>query len=99
MPRRCELTGAKTSIGRNVSHSNRHSPRTFLPNLQKTTLRSDALRRDVSLRITTRAIRSVQKQGGIDRFLLAADDASLSPDALRLKRQIRKALGHSAPSA
>ena len=34
MPRVCKVTGKKTQVGMNVSHSMRHTKRTFLPNLQ-----------------------------------------------------------------
>lgn len=92
MPRQCALTGTTVRYGRNVSHSNRRTSRRFLPNLQQTTLLSNALGRSVTLRITTRALRSVQRKGGLDAFLLAAPDASLPEQTLRLKRQIERAL-------
>jgi large subunit ribosomal protein L28 len=93
MPRRCELTGSKVSSGNNVSHSNRRTRRTFAPNLQNVTLLSDALGERVRLRVTTRALRTVQKVGGIDAFLLRTDDAKLPPEALVVKRRVRRALG------
>jgi large subunit ribosomal protein L28 len=93
MPRRCEILGTKPQFGHNVSHSNRKTNRRFDPNLQQVTFYSDALRRPVPLRVTTRAIRTVQKYGGIDPFLVKADLAKLAPEAQRLKRQIHKALG------
>ncbi|MHC4165125.1 MAG: 50S ribosomal protein L28 [Planctomycetota bacterium] len=97
MARRCELTGKETQFGHNVSHSNRKTNRRFCPNLQEVTLQSDALRRSVRLRVSTRALRSVQHNGGLDRFLLTTADAKLGEPALRLKRRIKKALA-SAPS-
>ena len=100
MARRCQITGTVTRFGHNVSHSNRKSSRRFDPNLQQATLYSDALRRKVALRVTTRALRSVTKGGGIDAFLLAADDAKLAPEGLRLKRAIKRALrGRSRPAS
>lgn len=98
MPRRCALTGTQTQFGRNVSHSNRKTARRFEPNLQNVTLLSGALQGPVSLRVSTRALRTVQKKGGIDAFLLATDDAKLPPEGLRLKRRIRRALGRSGRS-
>ena len=92
MPRRCQLTGAKVQSGQNVSHSNRKSKRTFDPNLQRVHLRSDALGRQVAVRVSTRALRTVTKVGGLDAFLLAADDARLPPEGLALKRDIQRAL-------
>jgi large subunit ribosomal protein L28 len=99
MPRRCELTGAKVSSGNNVAHSNRRTRRTFAPNLQQVTLLSDALGERVRLRVTTRALRTVQKVGGIDAFLLKTDDAKLPPEALVVKRRVRRALGGTAKRA
>ena len=92
MARRCQLTGTEPQFGHNVSHSNVKTNRRFDPNLQKATLHSDALRRKVSLRITTRAIRSVSRAGGLDAYLLRTADARLAPEGLRLKRQLKKAL-------
>jgi len=99
MPRRCALTGKHVQFGHNVAHSNRKTNRRFEPNLQSVTLHSDALKRKLSLRVSTRALRTVQKKGGIDAFLLGSDDAKLPPEALRLKRKVRKALGGPARRA
>ena len=99
MARRCELTGVDPQFGHNVSHSNRKTNRRFDPNLQRATLQSDALRRKVALRITTRALRSVTKGGGIDAYLLAAPDAKLAPEGLRLKRAIKRALRGRVPTS
>jgi len=99
MPRRCELTGTRVSFGHNVSHSNRKSSRTFAPNLQSVSLLSEGLGRSVRLRVTTRALRTVQKRGGLDAFLLGTPDVKLPPEALDLKRRLRRAIGGSAPAA
>jgi len=93
MSRSCQLTGKKPQSGHNVSHSNRKTNRRFLPNIQKISLASATLGRDVSLKISTRALRTVVKKGGLDQFLLQTDDRKLPPEALRVKRQIKKKLG------
>ena len=92
MPRRCHLTGSKVHSGQNVSHSNRKSRRTFEPNLQRVHLMSGALGRQVPIRVTARALRSVTKVGGLDAFLLGTQDAKLPPEGLALKRDIQRAL-------
>jgi large subunit ribosomal protein L28 len=92
MPRRCQLTGTHSHSGQNVSHSNRKSKRRFEPNLQHAHLHSEALGRRVRIRVTTRALRTVQKRGGLDAYLIATDDAKLPPEALSLKRLVLKAL-------
>jgi large subunit ribosomal protein L28 len=96
MPRRCALTGTTVRYGHNVSHSNRRTSRTFAPNLQRASLTSSALGRTLYLRVTTRALRTVQKKGGIDAFLLSTPDAKLPPEALDLKRRVRRALSGPA---
>jgi large subunit ribosomal protein L28 len=96
MARRCELTGTDTLFGHNVSHANNRTNRRFVPNLQKVTLYSEALRRAIRLRITTRALRSVQKNGGLDAFLLSRNDAKLPTEGLRLKRKVQRALSGPA---
>ena len=92
MAKRCELTGKAPQSGHNVSHSNVKTNRRFNPNLQNVTLYSDALRRKVRLKVCTRALRSVQRYGGLDAFLLGMDDAKLGDVGLGLKRRVRKAL-------
>ncbi len=92
MARRCELTGKAVQTGNNVSHAHNKTRRRFLPNLQNTSLMSDALGQTVRLRITTHALRTVDRHGGIDAYLLATRDDKLSLGAQRLKRRIRKRL-------
>jgi len=93
MARRCSLTGKDVQYGHNVSHSMRATNRRFEPNVQKVTLRSEVLGRKVPMRIAARTLRTVQKKGGLDGFLLGTSDAKLMPDAIRIKRQIQKKLG------
>jgi len=96
MAKRCQLTGKAPMFGHNVSHSNRKTNRRFDPNLQKTTLFSEALRRKVSLRVSTRALRTVSLKGGLDAFLLGTADEKLAVDGLRLKRQVKRVLAGSS---
>lgn len=92
MARRCELTGKGVMTGNNVSHALNRTRRRFLPNLLNVTLISDALGRPVKLRISARALRSVEHRGGLDAFLLKANDDELSVTAQGLKKEIRAAL-------
>jgi len=96
MARRCALTGKEVQFGHNVSHSKRATNRRFEPNIQNVTLPSEVLGREVSLRIAVRTLRTVQKKGGLDRFLLDTKDQGLMPGALKLKRQIKKKLSGTA---
>lgn len=93
MARRCTISGSKTAYGQNVSHSNRKTPRRFLPNLQQATLVSEALGTGVGIRLSTRSLRTVRRHGGLDAFLLATPDSRLGEEALRIKHRIQKAMG------
>ena len=93
MGRQCDLLGTKVQFGHNVSHSNRRTKRRFNPNLQQVTFHSEAHKHDVGLRVSTRAIRTVQKHGGLDRFLVDMDAAKLAPVGQKLKRRVHKAMG------
>ena len=90
MSRRCELTGKGLLVGHNVSHANNKTKRVFRPNLQVISLASDALGQTYKLKISMSVLRTVDRIGGLDAYLLKAKDAVLSPRALRLKRQIAK---------
>ena len=90
MSRRCELTAKGPMVGHKVSHSNIKTKRRFLPNLCNVTFISDALGRNVRLRVSTNAIKSVDHRGGFDAFMIKAKGTELSPKALDLKRQIAK---------
>jgi large subunit ribosomal protein L28 len=90
MARRCELTGKGVRSGHLVSHANNRKKRVFRPNLQTVSLASDILGQMVSLKISMNALKTLDRQGGLDAFLLNARDTALSPRALRLKRQIAR---------
>jgi large subunit ribosomal protein L28 len=90
MSRRCAVTGKGVMTGNNVSHANNKTRRRYLPNLQDTTLLSDALGL-VRLRLSTHALRTIEHNGGLDAYLLSVPDAKLPEEARRMKRRIRKA--------
>jgi len=91
MSRRCQLTGKGVLTGNNVSHANNKTRRRFLPNLQDSSVLSDALGLKVRMRLSTRAIRTIEHNGGIDAFLLATPNSRLPPEALSLKRRVLRA--------
>ena len=85
--------------GHNVSHANNKTKRRFLPNLQKTTLLSDALGHLISVRLTVNAIRSIEHNGGLDAYLLSISSTKLPVEARRLKKRIEKALDKQSAKA
>ena len=91
MAKRCQITGKGVMSGNNVSHAKNRTRRRFLPNLQQTSMESEILGRTVSLRVTTSAIRTVEKHGGLDSFLMQARNAELADEARALKREMMAA--------
>jgi len=77
MARVCEVTGKKPMVGNNVSHANNKTKRRFLPNLQYRRFWLENEKRWVRLRITSAALRTIDKLG-IEVVLagLAADKAA-----------------------
>jgi large subunit ribosomal protein L28 len=99
MARRCNITGKGVLTGNNVSHANNKTRRRFLPNLQDTTMLSDALGHLVRLRLTVNAIRTIEHNGGLDAYLLSTADNKLAEEAIRLKRRIAKATAKAEAKA
>jgi large subunit ribosomal protein L28 len=96
MSRRCELTGKTLQVGHHVSHANNKTKRVYRPNLQTISLASEALGNTYKLRISMNALRSLDRNGGLDPFILKSKDDALSPRALRLKRAIARKLAAAA---
>ncbi|MCD6034481.1 MAG: ribosomal protein [Rickettsiales bacterium] len=96
MARRCTITGTDVQTGNKISHSNRKARKRFLPNLQKVSLASEALKSTLQLRITVHTLRSIDKNGGLDPYLLSTACSELTTEARVLKRKIKKALGKKA---
>ncbi|HVI52592.1 MAG TPA: 50S ribosomal protein L28 [Candidatus Sulfotelmatobacter sp.] len=96
MSRRCVVTGKGVQTGNNVSHANNKTRRRFLPNLQETAVLSDALGQMVRLRVSTRGLKTIEHNGGIDAYLISVNDSKLSAEALRLKRRVQRALENQA---
>jgi large subunit ribosomal protein L28 len=96
MTRRCELTGKLPMSGNLRSHAENKTRRVFRPNLCDVTLMSETLKRQVRLRVSAHALKSIEHRGGLDAYLAKAKDAELSDRCRKLKREIAKA---AAPAA
>jgi large subunit ribosomal protein L28 len=68
MARVCQVTGKGPMVGNNVSHANNKTKRRFLPNLQYRRFWVESENRWVRLRISTSALRLIDKVG-IDQVL------------------------------
>ena len=88
MSNKCQLTGKTYLSGNNVSHAKNRTKRRFLPNLQKISFTSDKLGKSIQLKVAASAIRTVEKKGGLDEYLLKTSNTKLPMEALKLKKQI-----------
>ena len=72
MSKKCELTGKIPLKGHNVSHANNKTKRRFLPNLKKVRFKSESLNKSLKLTVSNAGMRTVDKKGSFDQFLIAA---------------------------
>jgi large subunit ribosomal protein L28 len=63
MPRKCQITGKKPLSGHNVSHAHNVTNRWQKPNIQNKRLYVPELGRTVRLKVSTRALRTIDKKG------------------------------------
>ena len=90
MSKKCDLTGKQSMTGNNVSHANNKTKRKFFPNLQIVSLYSEKLESKLSLKVAASTLRTVEKSGGIDKFLLNTKANNLSTLAKKYKKNILK---------
>jgi large subunit ribosomal protein L28 len=90
MARRCAVTGKGVQTGNNVSHANNKTRRRFLPNLQETSMFSEALGRNIRFRVSTNGLRTIEHKGGLDAYLIGSVGAELARDMRSLKKQVEK---------
>lgn len=69
MSRVCELTGKQPGSGNKVSHSQRKTRRRWLPNLIEQRFFLESEGRWVKMRVSTRALRTIKKLGGVEKAL------------------------------
>ena len=90
MSKVCEISGKKPMSGNNVSHANNRTKRRFIPNLQNVKLYSGTLQKYINLNITVRTMKTVEKNGGLDSYLIKTSNRNLADPAIKIKKQILK---------
>ena len=88
MSMKCQLTGKMYQSGNNVSHAKNRTRRRFLPNLQNISFLSEKLGKKIQLKVATSTIRTVEKKGGLDEFLLNTSNTKLPAQAIKIKKLI-----------
>ena len=63
MSRVCQITGKRPRSGNNVSHANNKTKRKFYPNLHKKRFYIPEEDRWITLKVSTQALRTINKNG------------------------------------
>jgi len=84
----CELTGKRPNYGNKVSHSNIKTRTRWMPNLKSKSYEIPELKRTISMLLSARAIRTIDKHGSITTALMKATESLLSPRLQKVKRSI-----------
>lgn len=63
MSARCQVTGATPGFGHSISHSHRRTKRRFDPNIQRKRYWVPSLRRAVTLTVSARGIKTIDRRG------------------------------------
>tara|TARA_B100000287_G_scaffold232804_1_gene219154 strand:+ start:333 stop:581 length:249 start_codon:yes stop_codon:yes gene_type:complete len=72
--------------GNNVSHAVNKTKRRFLPNLQNTSFFSEILGKNIRLKVTSKGIKTVEKNGGIDNYILGLKNSLLNDQTRKIKK-------------
>lgn len=99
MAKRCLVSGKGVQTGNNVSKSNRKTRRRFLPNLQSVAIYSEILEQQVTIKISTQGLRTIEKNGGLDLYLLNTPVSKLSEESKKLRERIEGAKAKKAANA
>jgi len=95
MAKVCPITGKKVATGRTIaitrSQVSGRTKRKFNVNLQKTSFYSDAMDKMIKMRVSTAGIRTIEKKGGIDAYLISMADNKLDASLRKIKKNVLKA--------
>ena len=86
MVKRCLITKKKPLTGNNVSHAINKTKRRFYPNLQNISFFSEILGKNIKLKVTSRGIKTVEKNGGIDSYIINTKNSKLTNETKKLKK-------------
>ena len=88
MTKKCMVTGKGVLAGNNDSYSKRKTRRRFMPNLQSVAIYSEVLETPVTLRLSSTGLRTIEKNGGLDLYLLNTPKSKLTAESKKLRALI-----------
>ncbi|MCC5944738.1 MAG: 50S ribosomal protein L28 [Bernardetiaceae bacterium] len=83
MSKVCDITGKRPRVGNNVSHANNKTKRRFYPNLHKKRFYIAEEDRFVTLKVCTKALRTISKKGLMPVLRDAAAKGTLNKAAMK----------------
>ncbi|TDL27952.1 hypothetical protein BD410DRAFT_761201 [Rickenella mellea] len=82
--------GKTVLYGNNVPFSEHRTRRRWLPNIQRKTFWSEALGKDVRIKVSMCALRTIRKHGSFDKYLLLTKPELLGWEGMRLRISVRE---------
>ncbi len=86
MVNKCSITKKKPLTGNNVSHAVNKTKRRFYPNLHNVSFFSEILGKNVRLKVSSRGIKTVEKNGGIDSYIINSKNINLTSETIKIKK-------------
>jgi len=88
MTKKCLVTGKGVMSGNNNCYSKKKTRRRFVPNLQSVAIYSEILAAPVTLRLSSTGLRTIEKNGGLDLYLLNTQPSKLSEECRELRDRV-----------
>jgi len=83
------FAGKTRLVGNSISASKRHTKRAWVPNVQRKRLFSATLGRQLTVSVTTSALRTIDRFGGLDEYVLRSQQGQLRSEfGERLRRTL-----------
>ena len=88
MVKKCSITKKKPMSGNNVSHAVNKTKIRFYPNLHNVSFFSEVLGKKIKLKVSSRGIKTVEKNGGIDNYIIKVKTSELTEETKKLRKLI-----------
>jgi large subunit ribosomal protein L28 len=82
------VTDKGVMTGNNVSHAENRTRRRFLPAVRKQNIFSEALGRNVLIKVSNAGLRTLEHKGGLDAWLTSTAPSKLTAELRQVRKQI-----------
>ncbi|KAJ7778601.1 50S ribosomal protein L24 [Mycena maculata] len=88
--------GKSKQYGNSVPFSLHKTRRTWLPNVQRKRLFSETLQSHVQVKVTTSALKTIKKKGGVDNYVMQTRAGLLGWKGMQIRLKVREAQSKNA---